>query len=131
MDSTIKSQSGFTLLEIIVTITIIAMGTLAIASVSVGTGSINRQAQNLSLATEAAQKKMEADRNLPYASIPASEDFSASLPADLPTPKSATATLTTISPGLSRLDINVSYTDKSHTRNAQISTLVYQQGINR
>lgn len=126
-----NQQTGFTLLEIVVTIVIIAMGTLAVATVSIGTGSINHQARQLALATAAIQQKMEADRNLPFASIPANEDFTSSLPAELASPRSAIATFTNVVAGLSRLDINVSYTDKNHTRSAQVSTLIYQQGIDR
>jgi prepilin-type N-terminal cleavage/methylation domain-containing protein len=127
-------NKGFTLLELVVTIGVISVGILSVVTVFANTTTINRQARNLALATEAAQQKLEAYRNLTYASIPGNEDFTSSLPSALLPPRSAIANFYDLSPavdGLRRLDISITYTEKGVLRKAHISTLISRQGINR
>jgi type II secretory pathway pseudopilin PulG len=127
-------EGGFTLVELIVTATFVATMSTIIVEVFVTIGKVNRQARNLAVATELAQQKMEADRDAGYSAIPASEDFTASLPGYFGAPKSATATFSDIVPadsGLKQLDVSISYTDAHQTKNVKLSTLVAQTGIDR
>lgn len=127
-------EGGFTLIELVVTVTFVAAMCVTIVEVFVTIGKLNRQARNYAIAIELAQQKMETDRNLGYSAIPASENFSASLPSYFGSPKSATATFADLYPadlGIKQLDIAISYTDAGQTKRVNVSTLIAQTGIDR
>lgn len=135
MIKTGRSEAGFTLIELITTATFFATAGAAIIGIFIQVGKLNRQARNLTLATQAAQQKIEFNRNAGYAAIPASDNFTNSLPAQLGSPRSAVASLTDLSPpqvGLKQLDITITYTEQGPaTKTVKLTTLVTQQGINR
>ncbi|HSH31779.1 MAG TPA: type II secretion system protein [Candidatus Saccharimonadales bacterium] len=130
----LREESGFTLVELIITATFVAIALVAIVEAFVTVDKLNRQARNLAIATQLAQQKVESSRNLGYAAIPASEDFSSTLPANFGSPKQATtefADLTPAEPGLKRLNIVIYYHEGSVRKDVQVSTLVAERGINR
>lgn len=62
-------QRGFTLIELVVTGTFISVAFAAIIGVFIAVNNLNRQARNLTLATEAAQNQMEDYRNRDFANL--------------------------------------------------------------
>ncbi len=129
-----SEESGFTLIELVVTATFVATIATIAVEVFVSVGKINRLARNLSVATQLAQQKIEIDRNAGYNAIPATEDFSSVLPANFGAPKSATATfsdMSPIQPGLKQLDITITWKDAGNIKKVKVSTLITQRGIDR
>lgn len=129
-----NQQGGFTLIELVVTMTIIAIGAVAIIEIFVGIGNIDQQSRHMAVATQQLQIKVESYRNIAYASIPIgspAEDFTSSLPADLPSPRSATATITESPAGLKLIDVQISYTEGKVTKRVQVSTYASRHGIGR
>jgi prepilin-type N-terminal cleavage/methylation domain-containing protein len=129
-----KSESGFTLIEVLVTSVVIAIATVAIVEVFISVDRLNRQSRNLADATQIAQQKIESYRNIAYSNIPASENFTSSLPATLAAPRSATASFHDLSPaipGLKQLDIVIYYTDGRARRDVQVTTMISQRGLSR
>lgn len=129
----LASQSGFTMIEVVVTTILIGFMFIALSESIAGVQTLNRQARNYLSANEYAQHRMEYYRNAGYNAIPASEDFTSSLPGELGTPRSGLMTFTDLSPAiasLKKLDITISYKDGA-IRTIQLSTLVAQRGIDR
>ncbi len=126
--------SGFTLIELIVTAAIVASISVSVTEIFIAAGSTNAQARNLAIATQLAQQKLESDRNAGYSAIPATDDFTSTLPSYFGSPKSAAANFSDLSPadpGLKLLQVSISYNDRGKTKNVQASTLVAQKGIDR
>jgi prepilin-type N-terminal cleavage/methylation domain-containing protein len=126
-------ESGFTLVELIVTATLVAIFVVAVIQMFISIDNINRQSRNLALATQLAQRHMESYRNTGYASIPVSpvDDFTSQMPSNLASPRSATATITEVNDGLKRVDIAIYYNEGSKRKNVNISTLIAAQGIDK
>lgn len=130
------NQAGFTLIETLVALVVIAMSVAAVLTAFIAVESLNRRARNLTIATQAANQQLETYRNTAYAGIPtgANQDLSSLLTPypSLGTPRSALATITEIDPaGLKQVDIAISYTESGKTKNVQVSTLIARRGINR
>ena len=127
-------QRGFTLIEVVVTATFVATVLVAIVGVFVMVGKLNRQARNLSIATQLVQEKVEIYRNKPYSSIAIGtliEDFSANLPSNFGSPKSAVVNTSQVQDGLLQIDIAVTYREEGTPKNVQVTTLVAERGINK
>jgi prepilin-type N-terminal cleavage/methylation domain-containing protein len=127
---------GFTLIEVVVTAAFIGVVVLALNDLFVSLRQINREANNYTIATEAAQQLIEQYRNTPYSSIVVgTTDVTSSALGPYPsllTPRSATVTVTlTNASGLKTVDVGVSYKDRTGTKNVQMETVVSYKGVNR
>ncbi|HEX7259750.1 MAG TPA: hypothetical protein VF272_02350 [Candidatus Saccharimonadia bacterium] len=130
----LRSQNGFTLVELVVTAVFVTVASAAIITIFIVVGKLNKQARNMAVATALAEQKLEIYRDAGYHAIPTgapAETFTGALPANFGSPKSAVANVTTPQAGLKRIDIIITYTDDKRTKNVQISTLMTQRGINR
>jgi type II secretory pathway pseudopilin PulG len=127
-------EAGFTFIELVVTATMIAVATTAIVSIFIAVGIQNRQAKNLAIATQQLQIKLETYRNQTYSAVPIgspAEDFTASLPLDLASPRSAIVRVTENPAGLKLVEIEISYTDGKVTKRVQSSSYVALHGVGR
>ena len=130
----LKSQRGFTLLEVVVTTVVMGIAFLVIGQMFILIDAVNRESRNSITATEYAQLKMEHYRNAGYNAIPATEDFTSSLPSQLNIPRSGTLAFTDLNPvtaGLKQLDITITYKEGARTKTVKLTTQVAQRGINR
>jgi prepilin-type N-terminal cleavage/methylation domain-containing protein len=128
-------QRGFTLIEVVVTAAFVGIVVLAIDQMFVALRQVNREADQYTIATEVAQQLVEQYRNLPYTAISTgTTDVTSSALSSYPSlksPRSATITVTQVDPnGLKQLDVAVSYTDRTGTKNVQFETVVSNKGIN-
>lgn len=128
-------QAGFTFLELIITTSIIGIVVVIVIEGFIGIGQINRNARNLTIATQLAQQQMEQVRNTPYNNIAAGTTDISSILGPYPSlenPRSATQTVSVIDAnGLKQVDIAISYTVFNRTKHVQLSTQVASVGINR
>ncbi|MEK6577268.1 MAG: prepilin-type N-terminal cleavage/methylation domain-containing protein [Nitrospirota bacterium] len=69
----IRDQKGFTLLEMLVAGTILAVGLLGIASMMVSAMQGNNYARRVSIATNLAQQKIEEMKNIPFENLYATD----------------------------------------------------------
>lgn len=130
----LRSQSGFTLVELIITATFVAAASAAIVGIFITVNTLNKHARNMAVATALAEKKIETYRDGGYAALPVgspAENFSSELPANFGSPKSAVANVSETTPGLKRVDVIITYTEDSQPKNISISTLMAERGINR
>lgn len=127
-----KNQQGFTLIELVVTITFLGIAVGAVISTFALINRLSARARNLTGATQLAQQKIENYRNLSYSAIPAgTQDFSTELPGYLESPKAGSIQISEQEPGLKKLEVVVSYHEKGQPREARVATYVTERGINR
>ena len=95
----------------------------------------NRAANNYTVAVQAAQQLVEKYRNTGYNDIAAgTTDVTTSALSPHPNllaPRSATTTVTEVDAGLKKVDVSVSYKERTGIKTVQFSTLVSYKGINR
>lgn len=126
-----KNESGFTLIELIVTIAVTGLILGGIVNVYIGIQTMQRRTYQVELATRAGEKQIESLRNSHYASLePGVQiDFSDDLPADLSGPKTGIVDVSEPSDGLRRVDVAITYKDGSGTRTIKQSSLIGVIGI--
>lgn len=125
-------QSGFTLTEIIIAISIIAFFSLALTGFLINMARINDRARDLTFANAIAEKKLEELRSGGYLTLSnGTTSFTSELPATLGAPKSAQYVVADSSVGASvkKIDIAISYTRRSETTTVNYSSLVGELGI--
>lgn len=126
----VKSQKGFTIIELLIVIAIfgIVMPTLAagINNLTV----LNNRSRDLALANLIAESKAEQLRNAGYNSLsPGTVSFSNDLPAELASPKSGNYSISTPTPGLAEVIIEISYKDYNQTKTVRYKTVVSELGV--
>lgn len=118
----IADPQGFTLLEILIAITILAIGLLAVASMATIVIKSNSASNKLSIASMLVQDKLEEIRAMPYATV-------TSIPLTTVTSTPWASRQVVVTPdtpivGTKKIDVIVSWTDvngKSHS--VSLSTL--------
>lgn len=131
-----RDQRGFTLIEIVVTAAFVGIVVLAIDQLFIALKQVNREANNYTVATEVAEQLIEQYRNTSYANISiGTTDVTSSALGPYPSllsPRSATVTVTQVDPnGLKKVDVAVSYKDRTGIKNVQFETVISYKGINR
>lgn len=126
-----KNESGFTLIELIVAITVTGLILGGIVNVYIGIQTMQRKTYHMELATRAGERQIESLRNSHYASLEPGVpiDFTDELPSDLASPKTGTVDVTEPSDGLRRVDITITYKDGSSTQTIKQSSLIGVIGI--
>jgi prepilin-type N-terminal cleavage/methylation domain-containing protein len=130
-----QGQAGFTLLELIITASVAAIIVIVVIEGFISVEQINRNARNLTIATQLAQQQMEQVRNTPYNNIATGTSDISSILSPYPSlenPRTATQTVTVLdASGLKQVDIAISYTIYRRTKHVQVSTQVASVGINK
>jgi prepilin-type N-terminal cleavage/methylation domain-containing protein len=125
-------ESGFTIIELVVTTVVIGIMIIALTNLVIAVGAIQRQNDHLAVAGRVVEAKIESLRNSHFNALTnGTVDFSGELPAELPSPRSASLTVSEPNPGLKRLDITISYKEGSRTKNVQGSALIGNIGISQ
>lgn len=126
-------QEGFTLVELIITISIVGIASIGIASLFYTTQYTQQQSRYIDAATRAAQRQVEILRNNSYNNLQAGQTitFTADLPSSLPKTKSGTVVVTEPSEGLKRVDVTVSFSQNGRTQNVKLSSLIGVIGISQ
>lgn len=131
MNNKKNKQSGFTIVELIVTIAIIGIAAASISSMFITIQRMQKLAALRDSATRAAQSEIEALRNNNYASLTPGQqiNFTSSLPSSLPANKSGIAEISQPTDDLRRVDVTVSYTYSGKNYNVSLSSLIGVIGI--
>ncbi len=130
-----NGESGFTLIELVMTAVLMSITFLAIYSLFDTLRIVNRRADNLTVATEVAQQQLELYRNKPYSTLAVgTTDIASSLapyPSLGPDRKGNVTVASVDGRGLKRVDINLDYSDRGIVKKVRLTTLVAQNGLNR
>lgn len=126
-----SGQSGFGLAEVVVTIALLAIMSIGLTGMFRAIVHIQGSARNQQVATLAAQREIESLRNNNYNSLAAGStiNFTADLPADLPSPKSGTVAVSEPSSGLKRVDVTVTYNQSGKNKQVIVSSTIGIIGI--
>lgn len=126
-----RNEAGFTLIELIVTITVMGLLVAGIVNLYIAIETSQRKSYHLELATRAGERQIEALRNAQYGSLEPGEDidFTSTLPEDLPAPRTGIVEVTEPESGIRRVDVTISYKDGSGTKTVKQSSLIGIIGI--
>lgn len=126
-----NNQSGFTLVELLVTIIVICIVFAGLSNIFISIQRAQVQTSMLESATRAAQRQVESLRNSNHNNLITGQtiDFSSNLPDLLPSGSTGTVEVTEPSADLKRVDVTVSYTYGGEARNVTLSSLIGVIGI--
>ena len=125
-----NGSSGFTIVELVVTIVIAGIIIPAVAIALQNLTSVEYQARDLALANMISQNKVESLRSIGFNSInTGTTDFSSELPLSMGAPKSASYTVSTPQTGIKQIDLSVSYTEYKISRTIVFKTYISELGV--
>ncbi len=125
------SLTGFTLIELIVAITVTGLIVVGLTNLYILIEITQRKTYHLEIATRAGERQIESLRNAQYNNLTPGVDinFTSNLPADLPSPKSGTVVVTEPNDGLRRVDVTITYKEGSGTKTIKQSSMIGVIGI--
>src|SRR5579862_6210342 len=107
------SQAGFTLVEILVTITVCGIILASMSLSLINQTHISQENRDLVLANAYVEGKVEALRSAGFKSLAnGTTDISSELPSELGSPRSATLTISSLDVSTEKIDISVTYNDQ-------------------
>jgi prepilin-type N-terminal cleavage/methylation domain-containing protein len=139
-----SDQRGFTIMELVVAMAFMGIVIVSLTELFSGIRQINRAANNYTVAVQVAHQYIEKFRNTAYGSITTgtTDVTAAALSAypNLLTPRSATTTVgwvdssgvtQTFETGIKKVDVAISYKDRTGTKQVQFETIIANKGLNR
>lgn len=125
------SLEGFTLVELLISIAVISIACIGIASLFYTIQYTQRQSMYHDTATRAAQRQIEVLRNSSYNNLTDGQTiaFTDDLPDILPGNKSGSVRVSEPTPGLKRVDVSVEYYDNGRHREVEMSSYIGVIGI--
>jgi prepilin-type N-terminal cleavage/methylation domain-containing protein len=126
-----QKSRGFTLVELMVTITVLGLVISGIGGLYYIMQITEVRSQHLDLALRAARTQIESLRNNGYNALtPGSNiNFTADLPTDLPPDRTGTVVVSQPLPELRRVDVTVTYTDYGKAQTVTLSSNIGVIGI--
>lgn len=126
-----KARAGFGIVEIVLAITLLGGLSLALTGMFRSILYIQSSATYQKSATLAAQRQIESLRNSNYNDLVAGSTitFTSDLPSNLPSPKTGTVNVTEPVSGLKRVDVTVSYSHGTSTKQVKVSSMIGIIGI--
>ncbi len=128
-----SNQLGFTLVELLITITVMGIIGIGIAGLFYSVQYTQRQSLYHDSATRAAQRQVEILRNSSYNNLVNGQPitFTSDLPDILPGNKSGTVLVSEPNPGVKRVDVTVTYYDSGRQRQVKVSSLIGVIGLSQ
>lgn len=127
---TSKRPSGFTVVELLVTIGLLALAVPALATLINTVSAINDRSRDLASVHALVENKMESLRSISYTGLTnGTTDFSSELAATIAQPRSATYTISSLNASVKQVDVSVSYNDHGETRNLTYRTYIGELGV--
>lgn len=128
---TAQNDSGFTLVELLVTIVVLGIAVVGLGSLYNGVQNAAARSQRLDIAVRAARTEIENLRNNGYNTLVAGSvmDFTAELPTVLPPDRHGTVTVSEPMADLKRVDVTITYTDLGKPQTVTLSSNIGVIGI--
>lgn len=124
-------ESGFTLIELIVTISIMGLLIIGLVNLFITIEASQRKSYHLEIASRAGEQQIEELRNSQYGNLDVDDDidFTDDLPEDLPEPRSGIVEVSEPEPGIKRVDVTITYKDGGGSKTVKQSSLIGVIGI--
>jgi prepilin-type N-terminal cleavage/methylation domain-containing protein len=128
--STIDREKGFTIVELLVSMVVVAILIVSINSIYLTHLAQSHKARSLILVNSFVENKVEALRSAGFLSITdGTIDISNELPSDLNAPKSASLQVSSAESGLKSATVSVTYNDNGAPRTYSYQTYVGELGV--
>lgn len=125
-----KSQNGFTVLEVVVTIAIAGFILVSVIAMINSLNVINDRARDLTLANALAENKVEGLRSIGFSGlVDETVDFTDELPNVLAAPRQAQYVVSSPSAGLKQVEVEITYNDYGSQRNIEYRTYIGELGV--
>lgn len=125
-----KKNAGFTIVELIVAISVFAILVPAVAAFLNLLGTINDRARDIAVINALVENKVETLRSLSFVGVnTGTTDFTDDLPDAIAPPRSATYEVSAVSSTLKEINISVSYNDHGETRTLTYKTYLGELGV--
>jgi prepilin-type N-terminal cleavage/methylation domain-containing protein len=123
-------QSGFTIVELVVTIVILALSVPVMASLVNLLSSLNDRARDMAQIHALTEHKIEALRSMGFTTLTnGTTNFTSELSSSIAAPRSATYTISSASSSVKQIDVSVSYNDHGTTRTLSYRTYIGELGV--
>jgi len=135
MSKITDKQNGFTLIEVIITVTAAGFILLGLGAMVTNLSILSKRSQDLITATSAIEDKFEDLRSGTYLALAdGTMDFTSELPAILAEPKSATYTiadssLTDVSEAVKEINITVTYNNHNGSETLNYTGYIGELGV--
>jgi prepilin-type N-terminal cleavage/methylation domain-containing protein len=127
-----KNKLGFTIVELIVAISVFAILVPAVSSFLNLLGAINDRARDTSVINALVEHKIEELRSISFVGVDdGTVDFTTELPATIadPATRSAEYEVSSLTTSLKQIDVTVSYVDHGQTRTLEYRTYLGELGV--
>lgn len=126
-----RTENGFTLVELLVTIVVLSIAITGIAGLYYTMQVAAVRTQHLDIATRAARTEIEDLRNNGYSALTpgTTVSFTSNLPTSLPHDRSGSVQITQPTDGLRRVDVTITYTDYGKPTTVELSSDIGVIGI--
>lgn len=130
MSSIKNQQSGFTIVELLVTMIVGAIFVTSINLVLTTQVYISQRSRDLIMANAFVEKKVEALRSQGFLTLTnGTTSITSELPTELSAPRSGSVVITTQSTATKKVVINVSYNEQGTTRSLSYTTFIGELGV--
>ncbi len=125
-----KNDSGYTLVELLVTILVSAVLIGAASLIIVSQGHLSARGRDLVYSNSFAEGKFEALRSTGYLGLSdGNTDITNELPAELKAPRSATLSLTSPETGIKQAVLTITYNDQGVSRTEVYTSRIGELGV--
>ena len=133
-------DKGFSVVELLVTLIVIGIAFMSFTVTFAGLENISKKGTDIALANQHAFGKLQEYENLNYSNLPATvptgtlqevEDFSASLPGVLETPRVGKVYINTQSGSLKQVVVRITFGSGEAQRFLEFVTFIQKNGLGR
>ncbi len=130
MSKNTHSQAGFTIVELLITIVLLALAVPVLGSLVSMLSGVNDRARDMAIIHALAENKVESLRSAGFGNLAVGTvTFTSELPSTIATPRSAQYVVTSPSVALKQVQITISYNDHGQTRTLNYRTYVGELGV--
>lgn len=125
-----KSESGFTLVELITAIVIGALFFAAVSNLISNNAYLSERAKDVATTNSFIENKVEELRSAGYLSlVNGAIDVTSELPSELQSPKTGTVTVSSQSTSIKRVVVSVTYNDQGEAKTYSYTTFIGELGV--
>lgn len=123
-------KDGFTIVELLVGITLSAIFIGTIAMLQSNTAKLGQRGRDVAAANSYAENKVEELRSKGYLAVSTgTTDLSSELPSELQSPRSASLDVTTESDATKKIVLSITYNDQGNSKTYSYTTYMGEIGV--